>query len=425
MNNNCNSELVDTHVMEGDVVSAKQPWDNIKVRVITRAFYEDAYLDFFIKYYAALGFDTITILKADADKFNYTLPDLHEFIDKQPNIEIIPVMNEGNQILQTHYGYYADKSYDWILNIDADEFLIIDPELYPSGIKEFIYKIGQRIATTKNIPNADAIQQIKFRWMCVNKFNNKTYSTLTNDSIVNKKVIPENSDIESINSVSFAGYFLTNKLEFYRYIKSMCNTKWANNTGKINAHFFFPIPHTNGRNYNLLDGYFKGVNNSDPRYYPNNGTMLMDGYILHLNTRSLANSVTKCLVTQLRDNKKIKDPVAFQNLINEYSASTQTESSIEEIKTKFTDLLNSKGYFPNKIRQFNAKMGKLIKPDKWQRPLKNMLTEFTDVKTKQRLCNLIKYTPVCNQELEWQILHDLCLANNLNPTNMRAIIDLF
>ena len=403
----------------------RQPWEDIRVRVIIRAFYEDAYLDFFIRYYAALGFDTITVLKADDDKFKYTPPVLDYGLSASghtPIIEIIPVANEGNDILLTHYKHYADKSYNWILNIDADEFLIIDLGLYPTGIKEFIYKIGQRIATTKNIPGADAIQQIKFRWMCINKLNNRSPPELKQEYIVNKSLLPENVDTQQILPQSFAGYFMTNKLELYKYIKSMCNTKWANNTGLINAHFFYPIPHTNGRNYNLLDGYFKGVNNSDPRYFPNNGTMLMDGYILHLNTRSLANSVTKCLVTRLRDNKKIKDPVAFQQLINGYTQPTNT-AAIHELKQKFADQLNSKGYFPVKIRQFHAKLGKFINAENWQRPLRNMLIAGSS--SDNQFGELIQSTAVCNQELEWQILSDLCVANNLNPDNMRAIINLF
>lgn len=402
----------------------EQPWMNIKVRVITRAFYEDAYLDFFIKYYAALGFDTITILKADADRFQYKPPifDNTGFpaCHVPPVIEIIPVVNDGNNIISRYYNYYSDKTYDWILNIDADEFLIIDLGKYPSGIKEFIYKLGERIANTKNIPGADAIQQIKFRWICINKLNNHYLQCLNPENIINKDILAEQQQQQlQILPHSFAGYFLTNKLELYKYIKSMANTKWSNSTGLINAHFFYPIPHTNGRNYNLLDGYFKGVNNSDPRYFPNNGTMLMDGYLLHLNTRSLANAVTKCLVTKLRDNKKIKDPAIFQQLINGYTPLTNP-AAIHEFKLKLGEQLNSKGYFPAKIKQFHKKFGKFIKPENLQIPLQNMVDA-----TCNNLGELITNVAVCNQDLEWQILKDLCITNNLNPDNMRAIIDLY
>jgi len=403
------------------------PWANIKVRVITRAFYEDAYLDFFIKYYAALGFDTITILKADADKFEYTPPKLVDELcpnGNSPMVEIIPVVNEGNNIISRYYNYYSDKAFDWILNIDADEFLIIDLGKYPSGIKEFIYKLGHRIANTKNIPGADAIQQIKFRWMCINKLHNRQITSVHTDNIINNAILPDLSAQQQQQQLqilpqSFAGYFLTNKLELYKYIKSMSNTKWANSTKLINAHFFYPIPHANGRNYNLLDGYFKGVNNSNPRYFPNDGTMLMDGYILHLNTRSLANAITKCLVTQLRDNKKIKDPVVFQQLINGYTPLT-SPADIHELKLRIGEQLNSKGFFPAKIRQFHKAYSKFIKPENWQTPLRNMLSSACN-----NIGGLIQATSVCNIDLEWQILRDLCVTNNLNPNNMRAIIELY
>lgn len=429
-----------------------EPWSNIKVKVVIRAFYEDAYLDFFIKYYTALGFDNITILKADADKFNYIPPQptnlcssnssngggLESVVKNETitKVDIIPVINEGNDIMKTHYNYYADKQFDWILNVDADEFLIIDLGLYPSGIKEFIYKLGKRIEATKNIGCADDIQQIKFRWICINKLHNREYSVLSPENIVNNTIITPDKVTEIVPQ-SFAGYFLTNNLMLYSYVKSMCNTRWANSKKLINAHFFIPIIHPIGRYYNLLDGYFRGKNSDNPKYLPTDQSMLMDGYILHLNTRSLANAITKCLVTKLRDNKKIKEPEVFRRIVNNYT--TQSDSNAtNKIKHEFNEQLNSKSFFPVKVCNYHARHGHCINNNYLLNPLKNMInfnpssspsssssSSSSSGPSSSILFELVKSVPVCNQELEWQILHDLCVANNLNPENMKAIINLY
>jgi hypothetical protein len=203
----------------------------------------------------------------------------------------------------------------------------------------------------------------------------------------------------------------------------MCNTKWANPETKINAHFFFPIP-THGRNFNVLDGDLRGVNDSDPRHYPRDGTMFSDGYILHINTRSLANSITKCLVTKLRDNKKIKDPARFRQIINSYTPDKfQTQSAIQELKREFADQLNSKSFFPQKIRRFNSMIRKFIKPENIYTPLSNIMAN--QLVKHQGIVDLVMTKPIVSKQLEWSILRDLCLANDINPDNMRMIIELF
>lgn len=414
----------------GNEQSAASPeWITMKTRVITRAFYEDAYLDFFIKYYAALGFDNIVILKADTDKFpDYKPPNLDTLtipgygnLTSSARIDIVPVVNEGNNILKTHYSYYADKAYDWILNIDADEFLIIDLAKYPGGIKEYIYKVSHRLADERKVPSPESVQQIKFRWMCINKLNSKWPETITPELIANPGI---NLPSAAAEPQSLAGYFLTQQLEAYKFVKSMCNTKWANPETKINAHFFFPIP-TRGRNFNVLDGDLRGVNDSDPRHYPRNGSMLIDGYILHINTRSLANAITKCLVTKLRDNKKIKDPARFREIINSYiPVQFQTPAQIQGLKREFADQLNSKSFFPQKIRRFNSLVSRFIKPENIYNPLSNMIATYQQGRQKI-LADLVITEPIVSEQLEWTILRDLCLDNDINPDNMRMIIELF
>jgi hypothetical protein len=433
-------------------------WTNLKTRVITRAFYEDAYLDFFIQYYTALGFDNIVILKADTDRFQDYKPPRPDGIltatgGCTSRIDIIPVENEGNNILKTHYSYYADKEYDWILNIDTDEFLVIDLEKYPGGIKEYIYRLTHSLTDARVIPSADACQQIKFRWMCINKLNNEWPVQITPELIVNPMIKLPSTALtpENPHPKSLAGYFMTHPLEIYKFVKSMCNTKWANPEPLINAHFFYPIS-CRSRNFNVLDGDLRGINDSDPRHYPRDRSMLKNGYILHINTRSLANSITKCLTTKLRDNKKIKDPDMFRQIVNSYSpASIITPDARQKLKREFADQLNSKSFFPQKIHRFNSLVARFINPDYIYKPLTNMITGNTGLENQcsgndkggqagaqlaepdenlgthiqQGLAKLVMTTPIVNEELEWQILRDLCLANDINHENMRQIINLF
>jgi len=421
INNTCSYENICTIGNDNKSTNQLQvsEWSGLKTRVITRAFYEDAYLDFFIKYYVALGFDNIVILKADADKFpDYKPPNLDGLTTSNvvcaARIDIIPVVNEGNNILKTHYSYYADKEYNWILNVDADEFLVIDLAKYPGGIKEYIYRLTHRLADERKVPSADCVQQIKFRWMCINKLNNQWPQTLTPDLILKPELkLPSAIDsvnLSKIHPQSLAGYFLTQQLEAYKFVKSMCNTKWANPEPRINAHFFNPIA-CRGRNFNLLDGDLRGINDSDPRHYPRDKSMLLDGYILHINTRSLANAITKCLTTQLRDNKKIKDPAKFRQIVNSFPA---TPNGIQELKREFADQLNSKNFFPQKIRRFNSLIARFINPNYIYKPLTNMMS-----------LQLFMTIPIVSEELEWQILRDLCSNNNINPDNMMQIINLF
>ena len=408
-------------------ISDTKPWTHLKTRMVSRAFYENAYLDFFLQYYLSLGFDNIIILKADMDD-NILDPyqpcaELKSAF-QSGQIEIVKVANTGNEIIPNSYKYFNDTTYDWILNIDTDEFLIIDLDKYPNGIKEFIYKVTHRIHQECKIGKPDFVQQIKFRWVCVNKYNNNWQQT----HIHNKKLwatIPDTlkntitQHLDTHGSTHLTDYILGNELQVYRYIKSMIHTKHNNNSPKINCHFFYPIPlsltDTNGIpvkiNYNLLDGIFKNINNSDPVYMRKDGGMLCDGFILHLNTRSLTNSITKCLVTQLRDNKKIKDMDEFRRIINTYSPSTGNQS---EIINQFKEQLNSKTFLPAKMAAWNRKVSRFVNwPEVYQKILSTMQQPIAHNR------------PIVNIATENDILSRLCKKHNLDYHNMQLIINLF
>ena len=398
----------------------------MKVKVVSRAFFDDAYLDFFLGYYLGLGFDNITILKADTDLFDYKLPDYLKGEEKG-KITIVPVKNEGNAIVRTNFNHYKDNAYDWVLNIDSDEFLVIDLNKYPNGIKDYITETLERVKTHHELQPED-LQQIQFRWLCINKMNIDFSDNL---QILNNLSHPDEKPYQlSSNKTMLNDYILSNKLEVYRYVKSMATSKQMTNEGSaLNCHFFplkqLPNAKTSINHNILLDNYFVNKNNSDPRSLRKDKKAMNWGFILHLNTRSLANAVTKCLVTQLRANKKISNLDAFKQFINTCQIipledildreNTKMVEKRKELKKKFMSYLNSKRFFPKKIRAYHNRVQKFI-------PEENYLPQLSSVINRVDICNTI---PFVNLDKEMEILEGLCQKNSIQFEKMKWLLSLF
>ena len=398
----------------------------MKVKVVSRAFFDDAYLDFFLGYYLGLGFDNITILKADANLFNYKLPDYLKGEEKG-KITIVPVKNEGNTIVRTNFNHYKDDAYDWVLNIDSDEFLVIDLNKYPNGIKDYITETLERVKTHHELQPED-LQQIQFRWLCINKMNIDFSDNL---QILNHLSHPDEKPYQlSSNKTMLNDYILTNKLEVYRYVKSIATSKQMTNEGSaLNCHFFplkqLPIAKTSINHNILLDNYFVNRNSSDPRYLRKDKKAMNWGFILHLNTRSLANAVTKCLVTQLRDNKKISNLSAFKKFINTCQVfpledildkeNTEMVNKRQELKTKFMSYLNSKRFFPKKIKAYHNRVQKFI-------PEENYLPQLSSVIKRVDICNTI---PFVHLDKEMELLEGLCQKNEIQFEKIKWLLSLF
>ena len=410
----------------------------MKTRVVSRAFYEDAYLDFFIKYYLLIGFDEIVILKADTDP-EYKLPeyelpdDLTE--EQKSRVKILPVKNTGNLILQEHYDVFINehpecrKDIDWVLNIDCDEFLILDWEKYSGGIGNYLDSYLQELVDDGIVDNKEQVQQLKYRWMCITKLDNKLQ-----EQTQTIKTYLDNYD-----------------MEVYKYIKSFCAIKHLikkedakNDNSRINCHFFLCNSQvdelhqsTNEKlhqltNMNILDGQYSKVNNSDPRQFSKDGNACSQGFILHVNTRSLSNALTKCLVTQLRNNKKIKNLGRFKNWVSCFQVETldnylndsdeKYKDEINKIKTMLTMYLNSKYVFPIKIKRYNEKLKKYLD--------RELLSELVNKKCygSKLLCNentSLLEIPFVNQILEDEILEGLCISKNIDYEKLVKIMDLY
>lgn len=402
----------------------------MKSRVVVRSFYEDAYLDFFITYYLAIGFDEIYILKADMDD-EYKLPEykLPSYLtdELKKKVSIFKVKNTGNYILHDNYDKFKDDTVDWVLNIDCDEFLILDWCKYSGGINEYLEEYLNKVVNLGLVDNKKQIQQIKYRWLCITKMDNN----------INKN----NTIIEYINNYP---------MEIYKYVKSFGATEHMVSksdknikNGYINCHFYINNPinneliKSNNVNINtkkyiwLLDNQYCKINNSNPKTFRKDKQLCLDGFILHINTRTLTNALTKCLTTQLRTNKKIKNLEEFVlwinnidiNEINKYLINKDIyDDKINIIKSKFNYYLNSKYFFPKKIHKFHASLKQYINIDE--------ILNLTLLKCfySPLLCNKelnLSTLNFVNLELENKILKQLCDDKNINYEKCIKIMLLY
>lgn len=403
----------------------------MKIQVITRAFFEDAYIEFFIKYYLALGFDRIVILKADDKNIDYLIEKIlgekniftSENSENKQQILVKYVKNEGNGIYTNpeNFHLFNDKEYDWTLHIDADEFLIFNMEKYKS-IHEYVISLHKEM-------NMEKIEQIRFRWLCINKLNNnwdlitnfnaeKSSLLMDTNCETTKKNIEENK-----NSYSMYNYLLGNKIESYKFIKSMIHKDYMmNDPEAINAHFFKMEPD----HKSIIDNRIMSKNTFQQGLYIKNNTdsNYCNGFILHFNTRSYANSVTKCLVTQLRRNKQITDLDDFRNFLNTYNhcisdingCGTDGTDNTNSIKIQFINYLNSKKFFPNKIKNYHKKWNHLLTNNQYLLDLNSVTKE---------LKNLVFNENFINIETEYSQLKEICAEKELNYEKLKYILELF
>ena len=373
-----------------------------KFKVVVRAFYEDAYLDFFIKWYLALGFDRIDILKADHD--------CHGDGGIEPNekVRIIPVANTGNQILIDMYHVFRDLEFDWVLNIDADEYLMIDRVKYPNGICDMVCDVESWMSS-KGV-GANNLQMMGFNWICIDKLD----------------IVPGSG---KNGAFTMQDMVTTYPLHVYSYIKSF--VKPCELPEKLlieqNCHNMDTIPskiyggQTNIRRCHVMGNTICEISNH--RQHINKETDNFKwGFILHLNTRSLANALTKSLVTQLRRRKQIADMSIFTELVNSVDVPKLVESANDsssvtyknDIMDKFKNQLNLKWWFPIKVRNYHNSCKDII--------AENMTGANNIIRT---WTGNIMNCEIVDRDMEMKQLEELCIKAGINWEKCHAILKQF
>lgn len=368
-----------------------------KFRVITRAFYEDAYLAFFIKWYLDLGFQEILILKTDGRELPECVrTEIEPFIDSGQVI-IRVVANSGNATLNENYHEFRDLAWDWVLNVDCDEFLVIDRVKYPGGVNDLITGIEGWINENKLLSSPDLLQQIGFRWLCINKLDDRPWDGTLAGLLGNRHDYP---------------------LHMYKYHKCMGKPKNMLVAGdKINCHFYYmnPLVVDNGAGgtkyarYDLFDDKIVNIRDNYVPYVSNAGNAFKWGCILHLNSRSMTNTLTKCLVTELRDNKKISNIDAFRSWVAGFSV--RASSGINPgVKQKLLEFLNNKGTFPDEIQHWDAQYRNRV-------PESNITDLMSSIPETVGKCS------IKTGATERAILLELCLARNIDYNKCITMLD--
>lgn len=396
----------------------------MKTQVLTRSFYEDAYLAFFIEYYLDLGFDRIVVFKADKEELGEFSLDFLQSDKERERVVIKYVANEGNDIYKNpeNFPYYIDTNYDWSLHVDVDEFLVINRQKY-TRVHDYITDLHKIMGVSMN-----EIYNVKFRWLCINKLNDNWLLRDSSNIINNEFSYNNQSNTDNQHIIgSFQDYLLTNKLEIYSFVKGMYQTnKVIDDNDKMDAHIVkFNEP--NLENRIVIDNKYTKVNKYKSILFGSNSTPennYCNGFILHFNTRSYSNSLTKCLVTQLRDNKKIKDLSGFRvfindmplDLLNEIQSGIISNEKALELKQQYKYYLNSKGFFPSKISDFHNNYEYLITRDNYISQLLTLMTHNKELICKKPFINLLR---------EREILSELCNKHNINYNKLCIIIQLF
>lgn len=247
----------------------------MKYCVYTRCYYENQYLDFFIRHYLHLGFTHFIILN--------TGPPVTVASDIVEFTEIHNVPNEGNISLIKYEHLIKNGDFDWVLIVDNDELLLLD-----SCYKTIDSFVNDKVAKYENI------NCFGFRWGMIEKLDN----------------LPE---------ITFQCMLKTYKVFSNIHIKSMFKKKdfiriQSCHTALVKNPVFY------------CDGYIGDVK----ILVPLNSQSYKDHVLIHIHTRSLDNCIFKAVSTVL-NGKKINNLKGFANYINGPEANTPNLDKIKNL----------------------------------------------------------------------------------------------
>ena len=85
---------------------------------------ENSYINDWVNYHLALGFDKIYLF----DNNNSETPYVGDFIDQKDKVEVINVRDKHEKDFQNkcYNDFYTSHSFDWCAFIDIDEYIVLD-----------------------------------------------------------------------------------------------------------------------------------------------------------------------------------------------------------------------------------------------------------------------------------------------------------
>ena len=260
----------------------------MKCCLLTRFFYEDPHIDFYIEHYLKLGFCKIIILKMD--KVRYSINKKY-----QPYVEFYYTDNHGDCIFGDIGHLLKNSNCDWGLVADSDEYLVINNKY--KSIQEFI---------NEKISKFPEITGFYFRWGIINRFDNLFDNDF--EKIQQKYKLFDNEHIKTMVKISN-----------FKKIKSshICHVEPYNFyiDNKVTKH---------------ESPWQKVVNNSYD-----------EAFLLHIHTRSINDIIIKSLNTVF-EGKQIKNKKNFIHFINHFDENIEGSQLISQFK----NLIGGKATIP-------------------------------------------------------------------------------
>ena len=214
--------------------------------VITRAKYEQAYINTFINHYLNLGFNHIYIFIEHTEKYeeqSYTNVTFIKYVKKEKVI--------NNKILLNFLK--NKKNIDWVLYCDCDEFLFLENNI---KIKDYINKYYK-----------PGIGQFLFKWAMI-----ENYKSLKNEN--NMK-----------NIFNYSNIYTNSHYKSLFRLKNLINITCPH-FAVINNNTYL-----NNKKITNLVGYFKNEHNNNNNINVNDYT----SFVLHYHNRNAENTIIKCL----------------------------------------------------------------------------------------------------------------------------------
>ena len=297
--------------------------------VYTRFVYEVPYIESFIDHYLQLGFDKIILLFHDICKFD--VPD--HLIEE---VELVEVENNGNKLMNEYKHLFQEDDFDWVLNVDSDEFLILGNEY--SSIKEYI--------NAKLDEEDPEINMFQFSWGWLHAFNPPSSFTFP-DYVRNYKIFLGSKDtdtkdiwVKSLTKVSDIEYMTCHNCVLRNDISPVIyvNGKVLKQVTKED------LQEENGKDSDGEEDANDEINLL-PRSYALRDDTYTEGVLIHVNTRNMMNAIIKGLhihVTQVK-RKRIKKFKELKKFVNNFDF---TQPVYKETLREFARCIGYKVKFP-------------------------------------------------------------------------------